>query len=292
MSDGSLLEEFSIEASELLEDAEESLLSIEGGTDIEGNFNKVFRSFHSLKGSAGMMGFEEIQKHMHLSEDRFESFKENKEELPHHIEYFLGCVDHCRRLLAGEVAEFSHDSFSNNESEKKVEATGDAQTRDSTETVYFVDVIGADVSQTDLFKKNGHAMVSNVITDLNTYIKNKGYTGKDAVIVDNSVINEFNNSVRDQIPVLVMGEVHPEEQTQNILTTKTETLSSEEFLFALKTSRMLNRSINTIEKSIRLLFYQFSDLDKYLAESGKEQVRATLREEINSILMERNEVFK
>lgn len=289
MSD--LLEEFSIEASELLEEAEESLLEIESGRDIEGNFNRVFRSFHSLKGSAGMMGFEDIQKHMHLSEDRFESFKETKDELPQNIEYFLACVDHCRRLLAGEVAEFSHESF-NSKSSAPVNEVDPSKASLPVGKVFLVDVIGLDVSNSDFFKGISQYVVTNVVTDLNSYLKNKNYASIDALFIDNSIIDEFNKAIKDQIPVLVMGKVHPDDNTDNILATEVEKFDLEHIKTLLKYSQMLNRSIGIIEKSIRLLFYQFSDLDKYLAQNGKEQVRVTLREEINSILGERSGVFK
>ena len=239
-----------------------------------------------------MMGFEEIQKHMHLSGDRFESFKETKDELPPHVKYFLACVDHCRRLLAGEVADFSHDSFnaksSTSTNQESLEKTASAPAG----TVFLVEVIGLDVSNSDLFKGISQYVVTNVITDLNSYLKNKNYARTDAVFIDNSVIDEFSKTAKDQIPVLVMGQVHLDDQTDNILATQVEILDLEHIKTLLKCSQMLNRSTAIIEKSIRLLFYQFSDLDKYLAQNGKEQVRLTLREEINSILAERSGVFK
>ena len=70
------IEEFRIEALELLESAEKSLLEIGDTSDYKKVFDTVFRCFHNLKGGASVMELEELQAHTHKLEDILMSFKE------------------------------------------------------------------------------------------------------------------------------------------------------------------------------------------------------------------------
>ena len=60
--DSSVMDEFFIEAEELLTDAEDALLALERGESSEVVYNKVYRNFHSLKGASGMMGLTYLKK--------------------------------------------------------------------------------------------------------------------------------------------------------------------------------------------------------------------------------------
>jgi chemotaxis protein histidine kinase CheA len=101
-------DEFNIEAKELLDDIEEGLLELESDCESEDAYNRVYRALHSLKGASGMMGFDEVQEHIHRTEDKFQELKENRKKLKECIDYFLSSVDHSRLLLSGETEKFNY----------------------------------------------------------------------------------------------------------------------------------------------------------------------------------------
>ena len=68
------LEEFKLEANEILEIAEKSLFKIESGVDFKSSFDAVFRALHNLKGAAGMMELTSLQNHVHEIETIFIKF--------------------------------------------------------------------------------------------------------------------------------------------------------------------------------------------------------------------------
>ena len=91
--DKGLLDEFALEATELLDEAEDALLKIDHDQDIKKIYNLVFRTFHSLKGSSGMMGFKELQRHLHLLEDYLQKSKNDFAHFKASADYYLKGVD-------------------------------------------------------------------------------------------------------------------------------------------------------------------------------------------------------
>ena len=57
-ADGDLLSEFITESRELLEDSETSLLELENDPEDFEAINKIFRAFHTVKGTSGFLGLE------------------------------------------------------------------------------------------------------------------------------------------------------------------------------------------------------------------------------------------
>ena len=74
MSDDSMIREFYTEALTLLEEAEQALIDLENGEDFSSNFNIIFRTFHSVKGAAGMFDFTDMQKDSHFMENLLVKF--------------------------------------------------------------------------------------------------------------------------------------------------------------------------------------------------------------------------
>lgn len=66
--DQEIIDEFIIEANELLGNAEEDILSMEETSEKE-TVNRIFRAFHTVKGNASMIGLEEISTLAHHAED-------------------------------------------------------------------------------------------------------------------------------------------------------------------------------------------------------------------------------
>jgi two-component system, chemotaxis family, sensor kinase CheA len=93
------LAEFRIEATELLESAEKSLLLLEQGEDFKTHFDTLFRVFHNLKGASGMMGLLDLGQHMHQLENTLNGLQQVGAVSKEQIDGFLQGVDKARALL-------------------------------------------------------------------------------------------------------------------------------------------------------------------------------------------------
>lgn len=111
------IEEFKVEANELLDLAEKSLLEIDQGGDYRSSFDAVFRGLHNLKGGAGMMEFTDLQAHTHELETIFMSFKDKNSIPKNYIGLFLNGVDAARSILEGDDIKFNFSVEASSEPE-------------------------------------------------------------------------------------------------------------------------------------------------------------------------------
>jgi CheY-like chemotaxis protein/HPt (histidine-containing phosphotransfer) domain-containing protein len=102
------LVEFRTEADELLNEAENQLLRVEKGAPFVKSYDAIFRAFHSLKGAAGMLGLDALQRHVHQLEDLFQNYKQSENLKPIEIDFFLRGINATQRLLHGENVEFDY----------------------------------------------------------------------------------------------------------------------------------------------------------------------------------------
>ena len=100
------LEEFKVEAFEMLDESEDNLLNLEQGTDFKPNYDSLFRVFHSIKGASGMLGLLDLQKHMHHLEHLLSQVKEQSILSKELSSYLLEGVDGARSLLNLSQIEF------------------------------------------------------------------------------------------------------------------------------------------------------------------------------------------
>ncbi|MFP4372805.1 MAG: chemotaxis protein CheW [Spirochaetaceae bacterium] len=93
-------ENFREEAYELLNSLEASLLELENNPDNQAEISAVFRSMHTIKGSAAMFGFDHISEFAHEIENMLEFLRDGRigvsDEL---INLTLTARDHVRELL-------------------------------------------------------------------------------------------------------------------------------------------------------------------------------------------------
>lgn len=93
------LQVFLDETDEELESLVESLLILEDNPTEVDALNEAFRLLHSLKGSSGMMGYENISEFAHELENRFEAFRSGDAVLDHRTtSVMLECVDFLRNF--------------------------------------------------------------------------------------------------------------------------------------------------------------------------------------------------
>ncbi len=111
-----LIKDFLDEAFDLLDNMEKSLLTLEKNTSDDKSINEIFRCAHTIKGGAGTVGFNEIQKFTHTLEDVFELIR--KKEIPliyEDISLLLRSRDELEKMLnaRAEKEVYLNDSTEN-----------------------------------------------------------------------------------------------------------------------------------------------------------------------------------
>ncbi|MCR4938845.1 MAG: chemotaxis protein CheA [Treponemataceae bacterium] len=95
-----IAEVFLSEANDLLDKLEEYLLELEQNPDDMENISAVFRSMHTIKGSAGMFGFDAISRFTHEAETTFDEVRNGRVAVSSElITLTLQARDHIREML-------------------------------------------------------------------------------------------------------------------------------------------------------------------------------------------------
>ncbi len=83
--DDELLEDFLIEAGEILEQLNEQLVELENSPDDSELLNAVFRGFHTIKGGAGFLTIDVMVAICHRTEDIFNMLRNNELSIDNHL---------------------------------------------------------------------------------------------------------------------------------------------------------------------------------------------------------------
>lgn len=103
-------QEFIIEVTELLERAEQALLSLDQNPthNTRAMYDEVFRSYHNIKGTAGMMEWDQLQQHVHQLENELMKYKETALIPKDLIGWFLQGNDATRSILSDVKPDFNY----------------------------------------------------------------------------------------------------------------------------------------------------------------------------------------
>ncbi|MDH5229907.1 MAG: chemotaxis protein CheA [Gammaproteobacteria bacterium] len=94
------------ESKELLEDMEQALLHLENEPTDEDAINAIFRAAHTIKGTAGIFGFDNTESFTHVVENVLDAIRGDKVHIDTHlIEVLLGSRDHMQQLVQYAVDE-------------------------------------------------------------------------------------------------------------------------------------------------------------------------------------------
>lgn len=105
-------EAFKVEASEILNALEASLLDLEKDPDNMETVSSIFRSFHTLKGSGGMCGFDDISAFTHQIETVYDLVRNWKIEADKSLfDLTLSACDHIRDMM--NVDQLSREAVDN-----------------------------------------------------------------------------------------------------------------------------------------------------------------------------------
>lgn len=283
--------EFKIEAFELLEAAEKSLLALENGADFKPNYDLIFRTFHNLKGASGLMDFAQLQTHMHQLENILTGLANEGQIQKETIDFFLKGIDAAKLILEGKPTEFSIELAA----PKKTEENTNQKKKSA---VAFTQIIV-------------------IVEDKNLGEKIQNYLSKlpaNLLIIEKS---EFEiTGIRDATPdLLILASSEFDSENMNKLRS-TENVSKELPILFFTSSpdpgSILSISGNykivdqgcsesivaevcrcisenhylktTLEKSVRLLKFQFSDLTDLLVTAGRETDLKFVQAEMLSLL--------
>ncbi|PMP93533.1 MAG: hybrid sensor histidine kinase/response regulator [Desulfurella sp.] len=95
-----ILRDFVVETEELLEGLDEDLVALEKSPTDADLLNKVFRAFHTIKGSSSFLGFEKMTELTHKLEDLLNSLRRFELELtPSIMDAILMSVDKLKAML-------------------------------------------------------------------------------------------------------------------------------------------------------------------------------------------------
>jgi CheY-like chemotaxis protein len=315
--DDYMVEEFLIEASEMFELAEVSLLNIDKGEDFDENFNQIFRSFHNLKGAAGMFNLARLQEHMHKVETLFESTREIGSISKKEIDFFLDSIDAARSILNNEDVDF-HIVSQLTELEALDEVQSNEVYKEKIEKV-------KEVVESSIKKKNSPLVFVvddeiDIVEILQFGLESegyrvKGYTNGEALLNDlhdepDLILSDIKMPEIDGLALLKkVHEMTPEVPfiffsgyiTKEVMLDALP-LGAQGFLekpidlnYVKSISRMaINRfrAKKLLEKSVDYIMYQFSDLDKYLESTGQENIRRTLKIELENLLEQKRVMRK
>ncbi|MCK4710043.1 MAG: Hpt domain-containing protein [Gammaproteobacteria bacterium] len=83
--DDELLEDFLVEAGEILEQLNEQLVELENSPDDSELLNAVFRGFHTIKGGAGFLAIDVMVAICHRTEDIFNMLRNDELKIDNHL---------------------------------------------------------------------------------------------------------------------------------------------------------------------------------------------------------------
>ena len=119
------LEIFLEDCDDQLQMMENALLEMQGGEITEDGIGAIFRAVHTIKGSAGMFGFEGIVAFTHTGENLFDVIRQGSIEITSEmISLFLLCKDYIQKLIDAAVED---EELSAEDSELGKELLGELQ---------------------------------------------------------------------------------------------------------------------------------------------------------------------
>jgi two-component system chemotaxis sensor kinase CheA len=110
MSLDAALQTFYVEAQEHLESMENILLTMDDGKCDHEMLNDIFRSAHTIKGSAGIFGLDHIVDFTHVIENVLDRARENKITVDRTlVDILFKCRDHMQSLVKLSLEDFQSD---------------------------------------------------------------------------------------------------------------------------------------------------------------------------------------
>ena len=107
MDNNALKNEFLVESFENLSSINEDLTNLEKNPSDKELLNKIYRTVHTMKGSAGFLGYKNLQEVTHSAENLLDELREDNIKInPDIIDSLLKTFDVCSLILKSlEISE-------------------------------------------------------------------------------------------------------------------------------------------------------------------------------------------
>lgn len=304
------IQEFKIEATDLLNEAENALLSVESGADFKKSYDKIFRSFHSLKGAAGMLELNVLQSHMHKIENLFQQFKEKTTIEASVITYFLRSIDAARSLLDFQTIEFNYDlptpSQEGSESQVNKAPVENTQTFSKTppkpkNLIFIID------DEEDLVEVLGTLMDKYALewrgyTDPELAVRELDQWEPALILTDMKMpkmtgldVLKSVKKITPDVPVLFLSGHLDKSTLIEAMNYGLNGVIEKPFKEAFIISQ-INMALQQytmwllLNKTIDMILFQFKDLEDFLKAKGKNDLAGILKSDVESLLIARREL--
>ena len=150
------LEIFLEDCDDQLQAMEDALLDMQENGASENAIGAIFRAVHTIKGSAGMFGFNDIVVFTHTGENLFESIRQGDIEIDEDMmSLFLLCKDHIDKLIQVQIDEVELDTESTqngiNLTTKLNEYINSSQEKETQEAQKFI-IISDDITELTIYE--------------------------------------------------------------------------------------------------------------------------------------------
>jgi CheY-like chemotaxis protein/HPt (histidine-containing phosphotransfer) domain-containing protein len=309
-----MLQDFFIEAEELFDEAEDSLLSIEKTDNFLASFNSIFRAFHSVKGAAGMFGIEALQQHMHYVESLLETRKSDTNLTVVMVDYLLSAIDGAKILLKGGAIDFEYYDPDSNKSKPvpvvdtevkesiRKEVTERLSTKINDGLIFLVDdepeilAITQEYLESKDFRVKTFSNANLALAELKVEVPD--------LIISDIKMPEMNgiefvkevNKVKPHLPVIVVSGFVTKEVCLEALSCGVSGVLEKPFdpdTLISTVQFLINRYQNAklLNQSIDLLVQEFEGFDKFLLSEFGEDKRDSFRKDLKHILKTKKILF-
>lgn len=319
--DQELIDEFKRESIEALNDVEPKVMGLSDASSFKTNYDEVFRVFHSVKGGAGMFEMNDLQSVVHHLEALLTRHKEKGVFPTELVDYLLkgGDVirDHLEKGVALSFKLFDPLDMPVVPAPTPIPAPAPApqavasvtQIRhvdDRRPTVFIVDdeVEILEVLRDTLDPLNVRTEVfSSGINMLERLQSIAVSEYPDCVITDINMpemtgiqMVEKVKSLDADLPVIFVSGYVDKNAAMEAVRLHVDSIlekpfSSELVCAAVRRAISLRRFERLLERSIKFILYQYSDLDAFLKANKKEHLRASFRSDLQN-LMEQMKALK
>ncbi|WP_291490483.1 chemotaxis protein CheA [Desulfurella sp.] len=165
-----ILRDFVVETEELLEGLDEDLVALEKSPKDTDLLNKVFRAFHTIKGSSSFLGFDKMTQLTHKLEDLLNSLRRFELELtPSIMDAILMSVDKLKIMLEAIKQNQSIDDI---DVEQEIQKLLKVQNKpDQINTIDYEEKLIEEPPQTQVSKELQEQVQESVIEGENDIIK-------------------------------------------------------------------------------------------------------------------------
>ena len=296
------VQELLVEATELLDVAEEKLMKIDQGEEFPKNYDAIFRAFHSIKGASGMLGWNELQNHMHQVESHFQTAKSFPTLNPAQTSYFLGAIDACRDLLDGKDIQFEYKMPSQSDSSPATtQARVIQMTQQQGEKIFVIDDEPDLVEVlSDFIKDAGHTPIGftnpeEAVAALKKEKPDVVFTDMKMPKMSGADVLKAVGSYDADVPVIfVSGHLNKEMVidaiSHGIFGVVEKPFKDSQIIGLANAAVRRSQTMKLLNRSINFIMYQFSDLDEFLVEKGKHELRAMMKADLANILEARRKL--